>query len=187
MKYGLHFLDLRRENSWENKAVYLLYTELLMSLLKVILYLTFISIMMKIHTFPLFAIRPMYLSMRALKKALNDVIMSRRAIRNMNTLYPNATAEDLANNDNVCIICREEMTGNGSAKKLPCNHIFHVSCLRSWFQRQQTCPTCRMDVLQTVATTPTPPQPARQARQAAPPVQPLLPPQGSQIIKSFSI
>lgn len=39
------------------------------------------------------------------------------------------------------------MTGNGTAKKLPCNHIFHVSCLRSWFQRQQTCPTCRMDIL----------------------------------------
>ena len=39
------------------------------------------------------------------------------------------------------------MTGNGGAKRLPCNHIFHVSCLRSWFQRQQTCPTCRMDVL----------------------------------------
>jgi hypothetical protein len=35
-----------------------------------------------------------------------------------------------------------------NAKKLPCNHIFHISCLRSWFQRQQTCPTCRMDVLQ---------------------------------------
>ena len=34
-----------------------------------------------------------------------------------------------------------------STKKLPCNHIFHKSCLRSWFQRQQTCPTCRLDVL----------------------------------------
>ena len=33
-------------------------------------------------------------------------------------------------------------------KKLPCNHIFHISCLRSWFLRQQTCPTCRMDILQ---------------------------------------
>jgi E3 ubiquitin-protein ligase synoviolin len=33
------------------------------------------------------------------------------------------------------------------AKKLPCNHIFHPNCLRSWFQRQQTCPTCRTDVL----------------------------------------
>lgn len=40
------------------------------------------------------------------------------------------------------------MTGvAGGSKKLPCNHIFHSACLRSWFQRQQTCPTCRMDVL----------------------------------------
>lgn len=61
--------------------------------------------------------------------------------------YPDATAEELATVDNVCIICREEMSGSGSSKKLPCNHIFHASCLRSWFQRQQTCPTCRMDVL----------------------------------------
>lgn len=149
IKYALHLLDLQRDNPWDEKAVYLLYTELLMGFVKVILYLTFISIMMKIHTFPLFAIRPMYLSMRAFKKALNDVVQSRRAIRNMNELYQDATVADLeAVSDNVCIICREEMVGgNGSAKKLPCNHIFHVSCLRSWFQRQQTCPTCRMDVL----------------------------------------
>ena len=32
-------------------------------------------------------------------------------------------------------------------KKLPCNHIFHTNCLRSWFQRQHTCPTCRLDVI----------------------------------------
>ena len=38
-----------------------------------------------------------------------------------------------------------------SGKKLPCNHIFHAHCLRSWFQRQQSCPTCRMDVLRPVA------------------------------------
>uniref|UniRef100_T1KFH9 RING-type E3 ubiquitin transferase n=1 Tax=Tetranychus urticae TaxID=32264 RepID=T1KFH9_TETUR len=188
MKYGLHFMDLRRENPWENKAVYLLYTELIMSVGKVFLYLSFISIMMKIHTFPLFAIRPMYLSMRALRKAFSDVIMSRRAIRNMNTLYPNATAEDLANNDNVCIICREEMTGNGSAKKLPCNHIFHVSCLRSWFQRQQTCPTCRMDVLQTITPQPAPQPANRQARQGAPVLQqaqPPLPPQVQILLGPF--
>lgn len=147
MKYILHWIDIASDSPWDEKAVCLLYTELVMSILKVSLYIIFVAAMLKYYNFPLFALRPIYLSLRTLKKALCDVIMSRRAIRNMNTLYPNATPEELANSDNVCIICREEMTGNGTSKKLPCNHIFHVSCLRSWFQRQQTCPTCRMDIL----------------------------------------
>ncbi|XP_022096953.1 E3 ubiquitin-protein ligase synoviolin B-like [Acanthaster planci] len=150
-KYVLHTIDLQSENPWESKAVYMLYTDLIMSFVKVMLYTVFLAIMIKVHTFPLFAIRPMYLAMRSFKKAVNDVIMSRRAIRNMNTLYPDATAEDLASADNVCIICREEMVTG--CKKLPCGHIFHTACLRSWFQRQQTCPTCRMDVLRAPAAT----------------------------------
>lgn len=55
---------------------------------------------------------------RAFKKAFNDVILSRRAIRNMNTLYPDATPEELAAADNVCIICREEMVTGQSFYKL---------------------------------------------------------------------
>lgn len=31
-------------------------------------------------------------------------------------------------------------------KKLPCGHILHASCLRSWMERQQICPTCRRPV-----------------------------------------
>ena len=87
--------------------------------------------------------------------------------------YADATAEELAAGDNVCIICREEMSataGSGSCKKLPCNHIFHASCLRSWFQRQQTCPTCRMDVLRPPAPTTTTPAPSA-AAPAAPAAQ----------------
>lgn len=169
MKYILHTIDLQNENPWENKAVYLLYTELVLGFIKVVLYFLFMAIMIKVHTFPLFAIRPMYLSMRSFKKALHDVIMSRRAIRNMNTLYPDATTEELQAGDNVCIICREEMMTN--SKKLPCNHIFHTSCLRSWFQRQQTCPTCRMDVLRMPRPQTPTPQPPQQ-----PPQQPQMPP-----------
>ena len=63
--------------------------------MRVVLYITFMAIMIKIHTFPLFAIRPMYLSIRSFGKALNDVIMSQRAIRNLTNIYPSVTAEQL--------------------------------------------------------------------------------------------
>lgn len=92
----------------------------------------------------------------------------------MNTLYPDATPEELQATDNVCIICREEMVTG--AKRLPCNHIFHTSCLRSWFQRQQTCPTCRMDVLRaSLPAQSPPPEPAEQGPPPAPHPPPLLP------------
>ncbi|XP_054259108.1 E3 ubiquitin-protein ligase synoviolin isoform X2 [Macrosteles quadrilineatus] len=176
IKYVLHTIALNSENPWENKAVFLLYTELIMGFVKVVLYILFMAIMIRISMLPLFAFRPMYYTMRAFKKAFNDVILSRRAIRNMNTLYPDATPEELAAADNVCIICREEMVT--ASKKLPCNHIFHTACLRSWFQRQQTCPTCRLNILRT----PGPAQPPRGAparpqdpAARAPPFQPPFP------------
>ena len=84
--------------------------------------------------------------------------------------YPDATPEELSASD-VCIICREEMTSG--CKKLPCNHIFHKSCLRSWFQRQQSCPTCRMDIIH--ATRPQPQQPAPAAPPVGPPQHPAVP------------
>ncbi|XP_023705417.1 E3 ubiquitin-protein ligase synoviolin isoform X3 [Cryptotermes secundus] len=182
IKYALHTIDLNSENPWDNKAVFLLYTELVMGFFKVFLYIAFVAIMVRIYTLPLFAFRPMYYTMRSFKKAFNDVILSRRAIRNMNTLYPDATPEELAAADNVCIICREEMVT--ASKKLPCNHIFHTSCLRSWFQRQQTCPTCRLNILRTPApnmqnpATPQVGQPQAQQPQGAPAAGLPQPPAG---------
>ncbi|KAH8232397.1 hypothetical protein KR032_005656 [Drosophila birchii] len=149
IKYVLHAAEMRTDTPWENKAVFLLYTELVIGLIKVVLYILFVVIMAKIYALPMFVFRPMFFTIRNFRKALNDVIMSRRAIRNMNTLYPDATPEELRQSDNICIICREDMVNH--SKKLPCGHIFHTTCLRSWFQRQQTCPTCRLNILRTPA------------------------------------
>ncbi|XP_063539234.1 E3 ubiquitin-protein ligase synoviolin [Cydia strobilella] len=174
IKYCLHAIDSRWEAPWENKAAVLLYTDLAINFLKVLLYIGFVAIMVRIYTLPLFAFRPMYETMRSFKKAYNDVVLSRRAIRNMNTLYPDATAEELAAADNECIICREEM--HTGAKKLPCNHIFHAACLRLWFQRQQTCPTCRLNVLRAPAPEPAPAAAAPPPQDATPPPQANMPP-----------
>jgi len=73
---------------------------------------------------------------------------------------------------NALCLHREEMVT--ASKKLPCNHIFHTACLRSWFQRQQTCPTCRLNILR-----PTPNNaPPRQ--QNPPQPGPQVPPQPPQ-------
>eukprot|EP00966_Prymnesium_polylepis_P070452 1637235-Prymnesium_polylepis.2 len=58
----------------------------------------------------------------------------------MHERFPDATEEELERTDRICIICREHLT---TAKKLACGHMFHFHCLRSWLERQQTCPTCR--------------------------------------------
>lgn len=171
IKYVLHAIDSRWEAPWESKAAVLLYTELAINFLKVLLYIGFVAVMVRIYTLPLFAFRPMYETMRSFKKAYNDVVLSRRAIRNMNTLYPDATQAELEAADNECIICREEM--HSGAKKLPCNHIFHAACLRLWFQRQQTCPTCRLNVLRAPAAEP---GAAPRAPDAAPPPPPAAAP-----------
>lgn len=151
IKYLLHTIDLNREIFWESKAVFFLYMELVMSFVKAIMYVVFVIIMMRVYTMPLFAFRPMYYAARSFRKALKDVINSRRAIHHLNNSFPDATMEELTESDNVCIICREEM--QSASKKLPCNHIFHTSCLRSWFQRHQTCPTCRTSILDHSSTT----------------------------------
>lgn len=58
IKYSLYSFDLNSETPWDNKAVFLLYTELIMGLIKVILYAAFVIIMIRIYTLPLFALRP---------------------------------------------------------------------------------------------------------------------------------
>uniref|UniRef100_A0A5K3F1A6 RING-type E3 ubiquitin transferase n=2 Tax=Mesocestoides corti TaxID=53468 RepID=A0A5K3F1A6_MESCO len=157
MRYILQTINSMRDTPWDQKSMYLLYVDVVVGLLRLFFYLEFAPTLWRHHPFPLFIIRPIYLNLRFLKKTVRDLFMSRRAIRLMNTVFQDVTATELAaSNDAVCIICREEMQTQtdppaeippGTIKRLPCGHIFHAACLRTWFQRQQTCPTCRLNVL----------------------------------------
>ena len=112
-------------------------------------------IVLAFYGLPLTIIRDVFITARSFCLRLRDLMRYRTATRNMDERYASATAVDLQEmNDNTCIICREEMVvpenagnagaGNGpntTPKKLPCGHIFHFHCLRSWLERQQSCPT----------------------------------------------
>ncbi|KAI9498754.1 hypothetical protein BDB00DRAFT_754525, partial [Zychaea mexicana] len=177
-KYVLNVIDMRSEEPWEGKSMYVFYLDLLTDFLKLITYLIFFFFICYYYQLPLHIIRDVYVTFRSFIQKCRDLYRYRRATRNMNELYPDATAEDFARmNDSTCIICREEMqvtpasdsnnnSGNSNdanaeentpppqlnqqqqqqqnldqPKKLPCGHVFHFHCLRSWLERQQSCPT----------------------------------------------
>lgn len=125
--------------------------------LKLTTYLVFFTIILTFYGLPLNIVRDVYMTARSFITRLRALHRYQTATRNMDERYPNATeAEMSAMSDRTCIICREEMIlqppavpqapapaegPNTTPKKLPCGHIFHFHCLRSWLERQQSCPT----------------------------------------------
>jgi E3 ubiquitin-protein ligase synoviolin len=156
---------------WEDKGRYIFYLDLATDFFKLVIYLAFFFILLIFYGLPIHILRDVFLTMRSFLKRISDFMKYRTATRDMNERYPDATAEDIGRED-VCIICREEMRPyqapvveegqqqprpNPMAermrpKKLPCGHVLHFSCLRSWLERQQICPTCRANVVQTGRT-----------------------------------
>lgn len=137
--------------------------------LKLVLYLTFFCVLCMFYGMPIHIIRDVALTIRSFYKRIRDFVQYKHATRDMNARYPDATAEEISRDD-VCIICRENMTAwedaaqatapehqsadeRQRAKKLPCGHLLHFACLRSWLERQQICPTCRTPVLNNTSET----------------------------------
>ncbi|KAI4247762.1 MAG: hypothetical protein L6R40_001348 [Gallowayella cf. fulva] len=162
---------------WEEKGQWIFYLDIATDFFKLVLYLTFFCVLCMFYGMPIHIIRDVALTIRSFYKRIRDFVQYKQATRDMNVRYPDATAEEILRED-VCIICRENMTvwqdptASGSAdaprverqpiderqraKKLPCGHLLHFACLRSWLERQQICPTCRTPVL-TNNTAPTNP------------------------------
>ncbi|GAQ11967.1 ERAD-associated E3 ubiquitin-protein ligase HRD1A [Aspergillus lentulus] len=154
---------------WEEKGRWIFYLDLLTDFFKLTVYLSFFAILFMFYGLPIHILRDVVVTIRSFGRRIMDFVRYRNATRDMNERYPDATPEEVARED-VCIICREEMAhwqepagaGEGGAapaqprprmperlrpKKLPCGHILHFSCLRSWLERQQNCPTCRRPVM----------------------------------------
>lgn len=140
VKYIFYVSDMLMEGQWEKKAVFTFYLELIRDLFNLSLYICFFLVIFLNHGVPLHLIRELYETFRSFRIRIADYIRYRKVTSNMDERFPDATPEELNTSDATCIICREEMV---TAKKLLCGHLFHVHCLRSWLERQNTCPTCR--------------------------------------------
>lgn len=109
---------------------------------------------MMFYGLPIHIMRDLFMTARSFVSRLSALMRYRKALQDMSK-YPDATEEELGRED-TCIICREEMrpwdpsavgaVERSRPKKLPCGHILHFGCLKSWLERQQVCPTCRRSV-----------------------------------------
>ncbi|CAN6218824.1 unnamed protein product [Urochloa humidicola] len=77
-------------------------------------------------------------------KRIKTYIKLRKALSSLDGALPDATYDEICAYDDECAICRGPMA---RAKKLSCNHLFHLACLRSWLDQGlmegYSCPTCR--------------------------------------------
>ena len=52
-------------------------------------------------------------------------------------------------NDNLlneCSICLTEFVNSDNLIILPCNHYYHEACVTKWFEKEKTCPICRINL-----------------------------------------
>jgi E3 ubiquitin-protein ligase synoviolin len=127
---------------WEGHERAIFYLDIASDLLQSLIYILFFVVIMVKYGLPIHLLRDIYVAIHSVIKRFNDLLHYRRLVTNLDQRFPEATAQDLADN-HICVVCRSEMRhGHGSVKKLLCGHMFHAHCLRGWLERGQNCPTC---------------------------------------------
>ncbi|CAI5464878.1 unnamed protein product [Closterium sp. Yama58-4] len=77
----------------------------------------------------------------SLDRVLLFVSAVRQAVGKGEQYGTEATPDEVAAAGNMCAICQEHMTGPVT---LRCRHVFCDECVSEWFERERTCPLCRM-------------------------------------------
>ncbi|KAG0369090.1 hypothetical protein BGZ54_000346 [Gamsiella multidivaricata] len=149
VKYVMHLGDLSRQGPCESRRIVQYYIEFVTDTMILVTTLGHYLHIMYLHGISFTLIDAvLFLNMRSVFNNLRKKIAGhqayRQALSNMQALYPSATEKQLADYSDDCAICRDSMA---SAKVLPCGHIFHLFCIRSWLEHHSSCPTCRRSLV----------------------------------------
>ncbi|XP_013379354.1 E3 ubiquitin-protein ligase AMFR [Lingula anatina] len=145
IRYAIHLWDIHHDGVWEQRSSYAYYTELVCELLSLgIDFLHHLHMLLWSNIFLSMASLVICMQLRYLFHEFQRRVKRhknyQRVVKTMQTRFPIASAEQLQANDDKCAICWEKMK---SGRTLPCGHIFHSFCLRSWLEQDVSCPTCR--------------------------------------------
>ncbi|XP_046747934.1 E3 ubiquitin-protein ligase AMFR-like isoform X1 [Diprion similis] len=151
LRYAIHLYDTRgagntSPRSWDKRGPLAYYTELTSELtILAVDFLHHVHMLLWSNIFLSMASLVICMQLRYLFHEIQRRITKHRnylaVLSHMEQNYPMASQEELAENSDNCAICWEKME---TARKLPCGHLFHNSCLQSWLEQDTSCPTCRL-------------------------------------------
>jgi len=52
----------------------------------------------------------------------------------------------ISGEEEKCPVCFTEFVNGETIRRLPCKHLFHVSCVDTWLVQNSHCPVCRKDI-----------------------------------------
>ncbi|XP_061506956.1 E3 ubiquitin-protein ligase AMFR isoform X1 [Anopheles gambiae] len=158
IRYGMFLHDMRQGGianesfssfpaiSWDKRGPVAYYIELTFEVAALMVELVhYIHMMLWSNIFLSMASLVILMQLRYLLNEIQRKIKKHRnylwVLNHMEKSYPLASSDDLKQNSDNCAICWEKME---TARKLPCAHLFHNSCLQSWLEQDTSCPTCRL-------------------------------------------
>jgi hypothetical protein len=99
-----------------------------------------------------FAMNPSHSGLENIFLQLNQIIQQPRlnpVNENIISSLPEIEISDLSkipNEKKECVICLTKYELNDKVILLPCTHMFHTECIKSWFKNQDTCPICKIKI-----------------------------------------
>ncbi|KAJ1734381.1 hypothetical protein LPJ61_001102 [Coemansia biformis] len=146
VKYAAYAWDSDSTESWEARSDAVLMCEFATDICILLLTLAHYTHILLINGATLNIVSVLvFFNIRSIASKLyrktRKLLAFRTAVASMRRQFPDASKDDIIRFNDRCSICREVLV---TAKKLPCDHLFHRSCLRSWLVRHLSCPTCRI-------------------------------------------
>ncbi|TGZ78538.1 hypothetical protein EX30DRAFT_359766 [Ascodesmis nigricans] len=50
-----------------------------------------------------------------------------------------------------CAVCKDELNVGEEVCQLPCKHVYHFDCVKTWLEAHNTCPICRSPITENTA------------------------------------
>ena len=131
------------EQVWENKFVYLHYTQLVFCLLALLIDFTHhVHMLLWVDMFLSMASLVLLMKLRFLYREIYQKLEKHHfhwtITHNMQSLL-----ERVEPRREKCTICWDNIN---PGCMLRCSHVFHTPCLYTWLREHQTCPVCREDL-----------------------------------------